>query len=137
MVSNSIGVSLARAGLVVASVVGRVCRTDRWQVGSRSLSGCRGHDGLVLDGGQPSESVLTTSSVVGPLDPPDSRDPELFAGGPGAAIEDVLLQQCEERLHGRVVAGGPDAAMDPTMSWRLIAWTKKLRPSVAVSADVA
>lgn len=51
---------------------------------------------------------MSAPPVVGPLDPGHDRDPEFFAGGPDATVEDVLLQQAEEGLHGRVVAGSSD-----------------------------
>ena len=41
----------------------------------------------------PQAGGLASASVVGPLDPGHDRDPELLAGGPGAAVEDVLLEQ--------------------------------------------
>ena len=65
-----------------------------------------GHDGLVLDGGQSAEAGLASAAVVGPFDPGDDRDPQLLAGGPAAPVQDVLLQQREERFHRGVVAGG-------------------------------
>ena len=52
--------------------------------------------------------------MVGPLDPGHDREPEFLASGPGTAIEDVLLQQREEALHGRVVAA-PTRPIEPTM----------------------
>src|SRR5690606_10190283 len=70
-----------------------------------------GHHGLELDWGQPAETVLpAAAAVVGPLDPGHDRDAQLVAGGPGAPVEDVLLQEREERLHGGVVARGADSA---------------------------
>jgi hypothetical protein len=77
-------------------------------VGSGSLSGWLGHDSLELDRGQWVERLLSTAAVVGPLDSGDDRDPEMLAGGPGAAVQDVLLQQREEGLYGGVVAGSTD-----------------------------
>ena len=56
---------------------------------------------------------MSASSVVGPFDPGDDRDAKLIAGGPAAPVEHVLLEQREERLHGRVVAGGTDLAHRP------------------------
>jgi hypothetical protein len=56
------------------------------------------------------QASLALAPVAGPLDPGDDRDPQLLSSAPGAAVEDVLLQQCEEALHGGVVASGPDAA---------------------------
>lgn len=61
-------------------------------------------------GVNPGQASLTPASVVGALDPGHDRNPEFFAGGPGTAVEDVLLQQREEALHGRVVAGRTDPA---------------------------
>ena len=68
---------------------------------------------LELDRGESTEGVLAASAVVGGLDPGDDRQAELVAGGPAAAVEDVLLQQAEERLHGGVVGAGPDPAHRP------------------------
>jgi hypothetical protein len=65
---------------------------------------------LELDRGEASEAVLPASAVVGVLDPGDDREPELLPDLPAAPVEDVLLQQREERLHRRVVGAGPDAA---------------------------
>src|SRR5690554_1989758 len=61
-------------------------------------------------GGQSAEAGLASAVVVGPFDPGDDLDAELVAGGPAAAVEDVLLEQCKERFHGGVVAGGADLA---------------------------
>jgi len=44
--------------------------------------------------------------VVGPLDPGDDRDPQLFSSPPPLAVQDVLLPQSEEGLHRAVVPGG-------------------------------
>ncbi|SKV80487.1 Uncharacterised protein [Mycobacteroides abscessus subsp. abscessus] len=48
--------------------------------------------------------------MVGAFDPSDDGDPQLLSGGPAAAVEDVLLQQAEEALHRRVVAGRADTS---------------------------
>ena len=37
---------------------------------------------------------MPSAPVVGPLDPGHDRDAQLVPGGPGAAVEDVLLEQC-------------------------------------------
>lgn len=58
---------------------------------SRRQCDGRVHDGLELDGRQTAQAGLTASAVVGPFDPGDHRDAQLLAGGPGAAVEDVLL----------------------------------------------
>jgi len=43
------------------------------------------------------------------LDPGDDGDAQLVSRLPGPAVQDVLLQEAEERLHGCVVTGGTDA----------------------------
>src|SRR5699024_591985 len=66
------------------------------------------HEGLVLDGGQSAQASLSATTVVGPLDPDDDRDPYLFSSPPPLSIQDVLLEQREEGLHRRVVPGNAD-----------------------------
>ncbi len=61
-------------------------------VGSGYLIGGGGHDGFELDRGQPAESDLAASAVLGGLDPGDDGEAELVAGGPALAVQDVLLQ---------------------------------------------
>jgi hypothetical protein len=68
------------------------------QVRSRGPEGRCGHDGLEFDGGQSAEQGLSAASLLGPLDPGHDRDPSFLTGGPGTAVEDVLLQQTEEGL---------------------------------------
>lgn len=70
----------------------------------------RVHDRLVFDGGQSAQTGLPAASVVGPLDPGDDRDPELFSGPPPFAVQDVLLQQREKGFHRGVIAGSADLA---------------------------
>lgn len=79
-------------------------------VWSRSRCGWRDHDGLEFDGRQMSEAVQSAPPVVGPFDPGDDRDAQLFSRGPGASVENVLLKECEERFHGCAVARGADSA---------------------------
>ena len=55
-------------------------------------------DGLVFDGRQPAETCLSAPAGVSPFDPGDDRDPQLLAGGPRPAVEDVLLEEGEEAL---------------------------------------
>ena len=50
------------------------------------------HDGLIFDGGQSAQAGLTTAVVILAFDPGDDRDPELVAGPPPLAVQDVLLQ---------------------------------------------
>lgn len=56
------------------------------------------------------EASLPSPAVAGGFDPDDDRDAELVAGGPALLIEDVLLQQREERLGGGVVATRANAS---------------------------
>ncbi len=61
--------------------------------------------------------------MVGPFDLGHDRGPQLLPGRPGVAVEDVVLQQAEERLHGSVVASGADAAHRPGYVVLVKAWT--------------
>jgi hypothetical protein len=70
-------------------------------------------EGFELHRREAAESVLSASAVVGLLDPGDDREAEFVAGRPAPAVQDVLLQQAEERLHGGVVLAGADAAHRP------------------------
>ena len=63
--------------------------------------------------GEPAEAVLSSAAVVGGLDPGHDRQPELCAGVPAAAVEDILLQQAEERLHRGVVRARPHSSHRP------------------------
>ena len=72
---------------------------------SGGLIGHFGHDGFELDGGQSAETSLSSSAVVGPLDPGHHRDSKVLAGDPSLTVQDVALKQREETLHGGVVAG--------------------------------
>ena len=68
-----------------------------------------GHDCFEFDEDQPFEADLA-AAVVGAFDPGDGRDAEFLSGVSAPAVQDVLLQQREEALHGGVVPGGPDSA---------------------------
>ncbi len=59
-------------------------------------------------GGQSAQVGLPATAVVSALDPGDDRDAELFSGPPPLAVQDVLLEQREERFHRGVVPGGTD-----------------------------
>jgi len=87
------------------------------------------------------ESDLTTAAVVGPLDPGRDRDPQFLAGLPSLPVEDVLLQQREERLHRGVVAGrtNPAHGADHVMAVELVDQLPgtKLRPAVVCSTQPA
>ena len=67
---------------------------------SRRVCGDCAHNGLEFDASQSTRCILPAWPVVGPLDPDGDRDSELFPGDSGAAIEEVLLRQGEEALHG-------------------------------------
>ena len=54
--------------------------------------------------------MLSSSAVVGLLDPGDDRDPQLFSSPPAIAVQDVLLEQGEGGFHRGVLAGGTDLA---------------------------
>ena len=53
---------------------------------------------------------LSTTSVICPLDPGHDRDSQLIPGGPPATVENVLLQQSEERFHRGVIASRADSS---------------------------
>lgn len=53
---------------------------------------------------------MASTATVGPFDPGHDRAPQLLQGRPGPPVEDVVLQQAEERLHGGVVASGSESA---------------------------
>ncbi|QZQ56706.1 hypothetical protein KZI27_07835 [Curtobacterium sp. TC1] len=59
-------------------------------------------------------TALSALSVVDALDPVHDREPQLLTRSPSVPVEDVLLQQREERLHCRVVRALPDLPIDPS-----------------------
>jgi len=63
-----------------------------------------------LYGGEPAEASLPSASVIGLLDPGDHRQAEFLSGVPALPVQDVLLQQGEEGLHGGVVTARADPA---------------------------
>src|SRR5699024_8139141 len=63
-----------------------------------------------FDGGQSAEAVLSSAAVVGALDPMRDGRSQFISGIPGPAVEDVVLEQRKEALHGGVVAGRADPA---------------------------
>jgi hypothetical protein len=69
--------------------------------------------GSIFDGREAAESSLPAPPVIGPFDPDDDRQAQLLAGGPALTVQDVLLQQGEERLHRGVIAAGTDPAHRP------------------------
>src|SRR5690606_5843948 len=82
------------------------------RVGGGCLLGCEGE--FVLDGGELAEAALASAAVVGVLDPADDLVAELGSGPPDSpAVQHVLLEQGEERLHRCVVPGRGDPAHRP------------------------
>jgi hypothetical protein len=79
----------------------------------------------VLDRRQSSERGLASAVVIGPLDPGDDGDAELVAVLPaGAPVQDVALEEREERFHGALSPAEPTWPIEPTMPWRARArWT--------------
>ena len=65
---------------------------------------------LKLDRGEPAEPALAAPTVVGSFDPGHDGQAQFLSGGPALPVQDVLLQQREEGLHGCIVATGPDPA---------------------------
>lgn len=59
---------------------------------------------------QLAECSLTTAPVVGPVDPTHQCEAQLLSGGPFFPVEDVGLDEVEERFHGGVVRAGADGA---------------------------
>ena len=55
-------------------------------------------------------NVRTAAAMVRPLDPRHHRDTQLLTGRPGATVQDVLLEETEERFHRRVISAGADPA---------------------------
>ena len=68
---------------------------------------------LIFDWGESPESALSAASVVGPFDPDHDGDAEFFAIAPALPVQDVLLEQREERFHRGVVTARADAAHRP------------------------
>ena len=62
----------------------------------------RGIEGHVycfkLDRGEPTEAALPTLAVIGLLDPGHYCEAEFLAGRPSLLVDDLLLQEGEERL---------------------------------------
>ena len=58
---------------------------------------------LKLDRGELAEAALTTPAVVGPFDAGHDRQAQFLANDPLLTVQDVLLEQGEERLHRGVV----------------------------------
>jgi hypothetical protein len=56
---------------------------------------------------------MSAPAVVGALDPGHDLEPEFLPGLPPFLIQDVLLQEREERLHRGVVRAGADPAHRP------------------------
>src|SRR5699024_6667935 len=68
------------------------------------------HSSLKLNRGQFPQTSLLALAVILPLQPGHDRQSQLLTGRPPAPVQHILLQQTEERLHGRIVTGCPDPA---------------------------
>lgn len=88
--------------LAVAVAVGTApTPVDGWVSGSGR--GCGLVDCLKLDRSESSEPALAALAMVGPFDPNHDRHPQLLTGRPPLLVEDILLQEREERLHRSIV----------------------------------
>ena len=68
---------------------------------------------LKLNRGKSPESTLATLATLTMIflfDPGDDGEAQLFLRFPASSVEDVLLQECVERLDGRVVGRGGDSS---------------------------
>ena len=74
-------------------------------------------DCLVFDGCEAAEASLLSSAVVGALDPGDDGQPQLLAGGPALAVQDVLLQQAKKDSMAALSPQAPTRPMDPVRPW--------------------
>src|SRR5215204_6209650 len=72
---------------------------------------------LQLDRRELPEAALTAPAVVRPFDPDHDRQSQLLSRAPSLAVEDVLLEQREERLHGGVVGAGAAPAHRTRPGW--------------------
>jgi hypothetical protein len=63
-------------------------------------------DYLKLDRGEPAESSLAARAVIRPLDPDHDLEPQFLPCLPPVFVEQVLLKECEEGLHGGVITAG-------------------------------
>jgi hypothetical protein len=57
--------------------------------------------------------LLAASAVAGAFGQGDDGDPELLAGWPALAVDNVLLEQAEERLRGGGLGASSDAFHRP------------------------
>lgn len=60
-------------------------------------------DCFIFDRREFSQSSLPPTAVVRLFDPGDDGQPQLLPAGPRATVQDVLLQEREERFHRRIV----------------------------------
>jgi hypothetical protein len=74
---------------------------------------------LKLDRGELAKAALPALPVVSPLDPDHHRQAQFLPGRPPLPVEDVLLQEHEERLHRGVVATNAAGSEDPKSRSRL------------------
>lgn len=67
-------------------------------------------DYLELDRGESTQSSLSPPAVVGPLNPGHDLQPKFLPGLPPFLVQNVLLQEREERFHRRVICARADPA---------------------------
>lgn len=67
-------------------------------------------DCFIFDGREFSQPSLPSPAVVGPLDPGCDGQSEVLSGEPPLTVQNVLLQQREERFHCGVVSARTDPA---------------------------
>lgn len=71
------------------------------------------HGGFVFDWCQTAESCLSATAVIGAFDPGNDRDPEFIPGCLAALVQNVLLEQADERFHCRVITGSANPTHRP------------------------
>src|SRR5699024_3687126 len=94
------------------------------------------YDCFVLYWCQSTQPGLSATSVICPLDPRHDRDSQLVASGPPTTVENVLLQQGEERFHGCVIARCADSSHRPDDAVTGQNPSKLLRPELAAAIAV-
>src|SRR5699024_7539456 len=90
-----------------------------------------------LDRGHSPQTSLLTLAVILPLQPSNNGQTKLLAGGPPAAVQHILLQQTEKRLHGCIVAGCPDPAhrTDQPVTFQRLSEFLRTELAAAVTVD--
>ena len=58
----------------------------------------------------------SAAPVVGSFNPGHDGEPQLLAGGPGAAVQRVLLEQAKKDSMAALSSAAPTLPIEPTMS---------------------